>query len=285
MRMLKNNPGFPLKESKRELKKACEEYWGGKSDKFHLEQTVQHLRYQNWQLQLQAGIDLIPCNDFSYYDHVLDMSLLLGVIPSRYTPILTDIKGNTELDLYFAMARGYQKDGLDIKAMEMIKWFDTDFHYVVPEFTADQSFKLFSNKLFSEYTFAKQLLGEKAKPVIIGPVSYLLLGKEKENGFQKIELIKQLVPVYIEILNKLKSLGAVWVQLEEPFLALAFTSAEKQAFEWAYNEIKKKCFGIKILLTTYFEGLRDNIEFATKLQNEALHIDLVRAPKHLECLS
>src|SRR4029078_610699 len=128
----------------------------------------------------QAGIDMIPCNDFSFYDQVLDMSLLLGAVPTRYTAVATDIKENTEIDLYFAMARGYQKDGLDITAMEMTKWFDTNYHYIVPEVTANQTFKLFSTKLFAEFSAAKSFLGKNPKPVLIGPISYLLLGKEKE---------------------------------------------------------------------------------------------------------
>src|SRR5690606_27981255 len=151
---------------------------------------------------------LIPCNDFSFYDQVLDMSLLLGVIPHRYSPVLTQVKTNTETDLYFAMARGYQKDGLDITAMEMTKWLDTNYHYIVPEFTAGQDFKLFSEKVFGEYVAAKALLGEKAKPVLIGPVSYLLLGKEKEAGFERIDLLKKLLPVYVQVLTRLKQLGA-----------------------------------------------------------------------------
>ncbi len=140
---------------------------------------------------MEAGLDLIPCNDFSLYDQVLDMSLMLGAIPQRFVPVLTDVKTNTETDLYFAMARGYQKDGLDITAMEMTKWLDTNYHYMVPEFTAGQEFKLFSEKVFGEYVAAKALAGERAKPVLIGPVSYLLLGKEKEEGFDKIDLLQK----------------------------------------------------------------------------------------------
>src|SRR5882762_5349384 len=200
MRMLKNNPGYPRVGAHRELKKASEQYWAGKTGREELFAVARKIREQNWKLQQDAGIDLIPCNDFSFYDQVLDTSLMLGVIPQRYNAVLTENAKNKEIDLYFAMARGYQKDGLDITAMEMTKWFDTNYHYIVPEFTANQSFKIFSTKLFGEFSSAKSILDQTPKPVLIGPVSYLLLGKEKEPGFHRIELINKLVPVYIDIL-------------------------------------------------------------------------------------
>jgi len=280
--MLKNNLGYPRVGAHRELKKACEQYWAGKISRDELFTVSRKLRQQHWELQKDAGIDLIPCNDFSFYDHVLDTSLMLGVIPKRYTGILAQNEKNAEIDLYFAMARGYQKDGLDITAMEMTKWFDTNYHYIVPEFTADQQFRIFSEKVFEEFNLAKQVTGVTPKPVLIGPVSYLLLGKEKEPGFNKIDLIKKIVPVYIEILKRLKSQGAVWVQMDEPFLALDLDEKEKDAFRYAYKEIKKHCPEIKILLATYFEGLDENTVLAVNLPVSALHIDLVRAPKQLD---
>jgi len=282
MRMLKNNLGYPRVGTHRELKKACEQYWAGKINKDELYNVARQIRKENWQTQQNAGIDLIPCNDFSFYDHVLDASLMLGVIPQRYTEVLTQNKNNSELDLYFAMARGYQKDGLDITAMEMTKWFDTNYHYIVPEFTANQEFKLFSDKIFNEFTLAKEILGIIPKPVIIGPVSFLLLGKEKEEGFDKIDLIKKLIPVYIEILKRLIGHGAVWVQFDEPFLTLDLSEKEKEAFKYAYKEIKKQCPDLKTLIATYFESLHENISLAVNLPICALHIDLVRAPKQLE---
>ena len=279
--MKTHNLGYPRIGSQRQLKKACEQYWAGTIDLKDLQRTAFKIREENWQTQLQAGMDLIPCNDFSFYDQVLDMSLMLGVIPKRYTPVLTDVKTNVETDLYFAMARGYQKDGLDITAMEMTKWLDTNYHYIVPEFTADQEFNLFSQKVYGEYMAAKALLGEKAKPVLIGPVSYLLLGKEKESGFERIDLLKKVLPAYIAVLNRLKQLGAEWIQLDEPFLALDLSSKEKAAFEQAYRYIAKETAGIKILVATYFEGLSDNTQLAVNLPVAALHIDLVRAPEQL----
>jgi 5-methyltetrahydropteroyltriglutamate--homocysteine methyltransferase len=284
MRMLKNNLGYPRVGTHRELKKACEQYWAGKTGREELFSVARKLREQHWKLQQEAGIDLIPCNDFSFYDQVLDTSLMLGAIPKRYTGVLTQNEKNTETDLYFAMARGYQKDGLDITAMEMTKWFDTNYHYIVPEFTADQQFRIFSEKVFEEFNLAKQVTGSIPKPVLIGPVSYLLLGKEKEAGFDKIELIKKVVPVYIEILKRLKSQGAIWVQFDEPFLTLDLGQKEKEAYTYAYQEIKKQCPELKTLLTTYFESLHDNTSLAVKLPVSALHIDLARAPDQLNTI-
>jgi len=281
MRMLKNNLGYPRMGAQRQLKKACEQYWSGQIDREELFSAARKASEFNWQIQQDAGIDLIPCNDFSFYDHMLDMSLLLGVIPKRYTQVLTDIKGNTEIDLYFAMARGYQKDGLDITAMEMTKWFDTNYHYIVPEFTSDQQFRLFSDRIFGEFNSARRVIGKTPKPVIVGPVTYLLLGKEKEQNFNRIDLIKRLVPVYIELLNKLKNCGAEWIQIDEPYLVMDLSAEEKKAFEYAYKEIAKNCGGIKILLTSYFEGLNDNLDLAINLPVQALHVDLIRAPHQL----
>jgi 5-methyltetrahydropteroyltriglutamate--homocysteine methyltransferase len=279
--MLKNNLGYPRVGAHRELKKASEQYWAGKITRNDLFAAARQIRLQNWQTQVDAGIDLIPCNDFSFYDQVLDTSLMLGNIPERYAPVLTQNKSNTEIDLYFAMARGYQKDGLDVTAMEMTKWFDTNYHYIVPEFVQNQQFKLFSEKIFDEFILAKQHTRNIPKPVLIGPVTYLLLGKEKQPGFDKIDLIKKLVPVYIEVLKRLASYGAVWVQLDEPFLALDLTDKEKAAYAYAYMEISKQCPGIKILLTTYFESLHENTELAVTLPVSAIHVDLVRAPDQL----
>lgn len=283
--MLTNNLGYPRAGANRELKKACEQYWAGKITRQQLFLVAKNLREQHWRLQQAAGIDLIPCNDFSFYDHVLDMSLILGAIPLRYAPVVTDVQANAEIDLYFAMARGYQRDGLDITAMEMTKWFDTNYHYIVPEFTAGQTFKVFSQKLYNECSAAKAILGQPPKPVLIGPVSYLLLGKEKEKGFDRIDLIRRLVPVYIEILNRLKDDYKVdWVQLDEPFLALDLTDKQKKAFQYAYETIRNSCPHIKILVATYFGGLEDNMELACGLPICALHVDLTRAPEQLDPL-
>lgn len=277
--MLTNNLGYPRIGSHRELKKASEMYWSGKTTTRNLFQVGRNIRHENWRLQKEAGIDLIPSNDFSLYDQVLDMSMMVGAIPPRYHDVILN-KKNSELDLYFAMARGYQKDGLDITALEMTKWFDTNYHYMVPEFYRDQQFRLFSTKAIDEFYEAKEL-GIFTKPVLIGPVSYLLLGKEKEEGFDRVDLLMNLLPVYIEILRKLYALNASWVQFDEPFLVMDLTKKEKAAFVYAYAEIRKQFPSLKILIATYFGGLGDNLDLILKLQANALHIDLVRNPEQL----
>ena len=277
--MLTNNLGYPRIGSNRELKKACESYWSGKTTIQNLVQVGRDIRKHNWELQKETGIDLIPSNDFSFYDQVLDHSLMFGAIPKRYHDVILSA-GNNELDLYFAMARGYQKNGLDITAMEMTKWFDTNYHYIVPEFTKDQQFKLFSNKLLDEYNEAKRL-GINTKPVLIGPVTYLLLGKEKEVGFDRIDLIKNLLPVYIETLKKLDEQHVEWVQIDEPFLCLDLTEKDKVAFKYVYAEIRKQFPHLQIMLATYFESLRENTDLALSLPVTALHVDLVKGPDQL----
>nr|WP_209437594.1 5-methyltetrahydropteroyltriglutamate--homocysteine S-methyltransferase [Pedobacter petrophilus] len=280
MKMQTHNLGYPRIGSNRELKKASEQYWAGKITLAELLSKGRGISEQNWKLQQEAGIDLIPSNDFSYYDQILDMSLTVGAIPKRYNKVVLT-KSNNELDLYFAMARGYQKDGLDITAMEMTKWLDTNYHYIVPEFYKDQEFSLFSGKIVNEFISARQI-GIVTKPVIIGPVSYLLLGKEKEAGFDKLDLIKKLLPVYLQVLAELKEQGAEWVQFDEPFLALDIDEKAKKAYEYVYAEIKKQFPHLKVLVATYFEGLKDNLALATSLPVKALHIDLVRCPEQLE---
>ncbi|CAI8879719.1 5-methyltetrahydropteroyltriglutamate--homocysteine S-methyltransferase [Chryseobacterium sp. IT-36CA2] len=272
--------GYPRIGSKRELKKACEQYWSGKILLEELLNTGRNICNQNWNIQKEAGIDLIPCNDFSYYDQVLDMSLVVGAIPTRYHEVVLK-KNNSELDLYFAMARGYQKDGLDITAMEMTKWFDTNYHYIVPEFYKNQQFKLSSDKIFNEFAGAKQA-GINAKPVIIGLVSYLLLGKEKEEGFDKLDLAGNLLPVYTEILTKLQDQGAEWIQFDEPFLALDLTEKAKEIYLSVYTEIRKRFPKLKFIVATYFDGLKDNASLAVSLPVNTLHIDLVRNPEQLD---
>jgi len=278
--MLTQNLGYPRIGSQRELKKICENYWAGKTGYKNVLQVGKNIRHENWLMQKESGIDLIPSNDFSFYDHVLDHSLTFGAIPKRYNEVILK-KGNSELDLYFAMARGYQRDGLDVVAMEMTKWFDTNYHYIVPEFYENQPFKLFSTKIIDEFYEAKQL-GIITKPVMIGPVSYLLLGKEKQSGFEKIDLINNLLPVYLDILTRLNSLGLEYIQFDEPFLTLDLAEKEQKAFEYAYKEIRKAFPKLKIVLATYFEGLGNNLALTSSLPVNVLHIDLVRAPQQLD---
>lgn len=277
--MQNHNLGYPRIGSQRELKKACEAYWSGKISQEELLQTAQTIRQKNWQTQQEAGIHLIPVNDFSFYDQVLDMSFLLGVIPKRHQALA---QAKSPLDLYFAMARGYQQEGFDVTAMEMTKWFDTNYHYIVPEFAKNQTFQLFGNKVFEEFAEAKAL-GINAKPVLIGAVSYLLLGKEKgKETFDRIDLIDQLLPVYIQILQKLAVQGATWVQIDEPYLAMDLTDKERQIFKSVYAEIRRQVPTLKIILTNYFDCFGDNLDTALSLPVEVLHLDLVRCPSQLD---
>jgi len=278
--MLTHNLGYPRIGNHRELKKANEQYWNGKISGSELEQAAKTIRRQNWQSQKDAGIDIIPCNDFSFYDHVLDTSLMVGAVPERFHSLM-DKKQLPDIDLLFAMARGYQKGDYDITAMEMTKWFDTNYHFIVPEFKANQKFCFFSKKIIHEFQEAKRE-GFNAKPVLLGPVSYLLLGKEKEEGFHRLELIKNLLPVYLEVLKELDDADAHYIQFDEPCLSLNLTDAERKVFVKVYNNIKKAFPNLHIILATYFECYGDNLQTALHLPIQTLHLDLVRCPNQLD---
>jgi 5-methyltetrahydropteroyltriglutamate--homocysteine methyltransferase len=281
--MIAHNLGYPRIGSHRELKRACEQFWANKITRQQLKEIGRNIRQDNWLTQQQAGITLVPCNDFSFYDQVLDMSLTIGAIPKRFQPLL-DQPDVDRLTLYFAMARGYQQDSLDLKAMEMTKWFDTNYHYIVPEFTADQSFELFSDTIFAEFEEAQQTLDTTPKPVLIGPVSYLLLGKEKESGFDRLDLLDRLLPVYEQVLSRLQALGADWIQIDEPCLSLDLTDRQREAFAVAYNRLKGQFPQLKFLLASYFECYGANLNLVVQLPVDALHLDLVRCPSQLEDL-
>ncbi|GIZ09134.1 5-methyltetrahydropteroyltriglutamate--homocysteine S-methyltransferase [Flavobacterium sp. UMI-01] len=276
--MKTNNLGYPRIGNQRELKKANELYWSGKIPADELLKVGKNIRETNWKLQSEIGIDYIPSNDFSFYDQVLDLSLTVGAIPKRYHEFA---ETNTFLDLYFAMARGAQKNNQDVVAMEMTKWFDTNYHYIVPEFTKDQEFYLFSEKIIEEFKEAKAI-GIVTKPVLIGPVSYLLLGKEKEAGFHRIDLLEKLLPVYFEILTKLENEGATFIQFDEPFLALNLTDKERQALVYTYNQIHTQFPNIKINLANYFDCFGENLATALSLPIDTFHLDLVRCPLQLD---
>ncbi|MBS0031574.1 5-methyltetrahydropteroyltriglutamate--homocysteine S-methyltransferase [Chitinophaga sp. 22321] len=277
--MIIHNLGYPRIGSQRELKKACESYWTGNTTVTDLAATAAAIRLQHWTLQQQSGIDWIPCNDFSYYDQVLDTSLMVGAIPDRYRPLTA--KQLSETDLLFAMARGYQRDGDDITAMEMTKWFDTNYHYIVPEFTAGQHFQLFSRKVIEQFLEAKQA-GFNAKPVILGPVSFLLLGKEKTAGFNRLSLIDQLLPVYLEVLQQLAAAGATVVQLDEPCLSLNLAAEAVAAITNAYTKIHAAFPQLHIVLASYFECYGSHLPAVLALPVQTLHLDLVRCPSQLD---
>ncbi|WP_308993532.1 5-methyltetrahydropteroyltriglutamate--homocysteine S-methyltransferase [Mariniflexile litorale] len=269
--------GYPRIGSQRELKKACEAFWSGKTDKDELLKIASELKKQNWKQQQHLGIDLIPSNDFSFYDQVLDASLTFGCIPKRYQ----DFDKNNFLELYFAMARGHQKDNKDVTAMEMTKWFDTNYHYIVPEFEKNQHFEFFSKKVVEEYKEALAL-GIKTKPVLMGPVTFLLLGKEKETGFHKLDLLDKLLPVYYEIITELTNLDVEYIQFDEPCLALNLSQKEREAITTTYKTFHTKFPKLKIYLANYFDCYGENLDMALQLPVDTLHLDLVRCPSQLD---
>ncbi|MFJ2320366.1 5-methyltetrahydropteroyltriglutamate--homocysteine S-methyltransferase [Pseudomonas sp. NPDC087817] len=275
--------GFPRIGADRELKKSLEAYWKGDLDQAALNQVGRDLRAAHWQLQKDAGIDLLPVGDFAWYDQVLTHSLTFGVIPERFDNV-RDEHGQPSLDTLFAMARGATagccggEHGKTQYAQELTKWFDTNYHYLVPEFTADQPFKLSWEQLFDEVEEARAL-GHNVKPVIIGPLTYLWLGKAKGNEFDKLDLLERLLPVYNEILGRLAGQGVEWVQIDEPILTLDLPQAWKSAFERAYHILQYS--PLKKLVATYFSGLQDNLGLAVGLPVQGLHIDAVRAPEQL----
>ncbi len=264
--------GFPRIGARRELKAALEAYWQGRLDEEGLRRTGSELRRRHWRLQQEKGLDFVTVGDFSLYDHVLDTSLMLGVVPPRFAGM------GGGLECYFAMARGNVKAGEQVHACEMTKWFDTNYHYIVPEFRAGQTFSLGEAGLFGEISEA-QAQGYVAKPVLLGPLSYLWLGKTKGGNFDRLTLLESLLPVYGGILARCKALGVEWMQIDEPVLALDLPQAWRNAFESTYNRLQGG--GLKILLTTYFGGLGDNLRLACQLPVEGLHIDAIRAPEQL----
>ena len=268
--------GHPRIGRQRELKKACEAFWSGKIDQTELLNTAKEIKKQNWLQQQDLGVDLIPSNDFSFYDQVLDACLTFGCIPKRYN----NIDKSNYLELYFAMARGLQKDNIDVTAMEMTKWFDTNYHYIVPEFEKEQTFHFFSNKIIEEYKEALTL-GIKTKPVLIGPVTFLLQGKEKESGFHRLDLLDKLLPVYFEVIERLENLGAEYIQFDEPCLALNLSEKEQQAITKTYNKIAKKFPALKVFLANYFDCYGENLNIALQLPVDTLHLDLVKCPLQL----
>lgn len=265
------NLGFPRIGLHRELKKALESFWKGATDAAALHATAKDLRARHWTLQREAGIEVIPSNDFSFYDHMLDTSALLGAIPPRFVGIADPDQ------LYFAMARGTA----DAPAMEMTKWFDTNYHFIVPELHAGQTFTLDATKPLAHYREAKAL-GIDTRPVIVGPLTFLSLAKAKDDGLDTLDLLDAVLPAYKSLLEQFAAEGAAWVQIDEPVLVLDLSDKQKAAFRTAYDLLGKA--GPQILLTTYFGALRDNTELAASLPVAGLHIDLVRAPEQLDAV-
>lgn len=280
--------GVPRIGRRRELKFALESYWSGKSSTTNLLDVAKKLRAASWIEQRDRGVTKIPSNDFSLYDHVLDIAVMVGAIPEAYG---WD-GGDVALDTYFAMARGthgaadhvecsHGTHGHGVPALEMTKWFDTNYHYMVPELSAEQAFALTSTKPLDEFLEAKAL-GIHTRPVILGPVTFLKLAKCSGSPFERMALLPKLLPVYGALLRKLREAGADWVQIDEPCLVLDLDPAERAAVESAYRYFAAEIPELEIMLATYFGALGDNLELTLVLPVAGLHVDLVRAPEQLE---
>jgi 5-methyltetrahydropteroyltriglutamate--homocysteine methyltransferase len=281
--------GTPRIGPRRELKFALESFWSGNSSEQELLQAAAALRAANWARQTALGVTIMPSNDFSLYDHVLDTSVMVGAIPDAYGWA----GGPVPLATYFAMARGseggedascahgHPAHGHGVPAQEMTKWFDTNYHYMVPEFRAGQTFRLASRKPIEEYDEARSL-GYQTRPVLVGPVTFLKLGKSVDPSFDPLSLLDALLPVYVEVLQALAERGAEWVQLDEPCLVLDLDEAARGALRRAYQHLAERVPQLKIMLATYFGALGDNLDCALALPVAGLHVDLARAPEQLE---
>ncbi len=272
------NLGFPRFGIRREWKKACEGYWSGKTGSQELHDTADELMQRHWRLQIDAGIDVIPVGDFAWYDHVLDSIALVGAVPRRYRHHPSE---PVDVDTYFAMARGRQDGEVDVTAMEMTKWFDTNYHYIVPEFERGMEFRLASERPFEAIEKARKAGVAEPRPVLLGPASFLLLGKVTEQGVELKDLVEPLVKVYGEVLGRFADQGIGWVQMDEPVLALDLDGAGEKIFRAAYAFLRKMEKRPKMLANTYFGTVEHNLALALSL-GEGLHLDLVRAPDQLD---
>jgi 5-methyltetrahydropteroyltriglutamate--homocysteine methyltransferase len=279
-----HNLGFPRIGVQRELKRALEAYWAGKQDAGALRETGRELRARHWALQVKAGLAFVPVGDFAWYDHILEWTTLLGAVPARFAQADDQ---PVSLDTLFRMARGRAPSGQPAPACEMTKWFDTNYHYIVPELSPDQNYRIAREDLFDQVREA-QALGYKAKPVIPGPLTWLWLGKgdafsDGVGDPAKLELLDRLLPVYLKVLERFKSLGVEWVQVDEPILVLDLPEAWKKSFERVYTNLSGA--GVNVLLATYFGPLADNASVLQGLPVQGVHIDLVRAPGQLAAVA
>ncbi|KAG5940240.1 homocysteine methyltransferase Met26 [Claviceps monticola] len=273
--------GFPRMGVLRDLKKATEAYWGGKISQADLLTEATRLRLAHWKIQKDAGVDIIPSNDFALYDHVLHQIQDFGAVPERYTK-----DGLDTVDQYFAMGRGHQKGGVDVPSLEMVKWFDSNYHYVKPTLQDNQTFNLVdSPKAVAEFKEAKEA-GIATRPVLVGPVSFLHLGKaDRGQSVDPIDLLDKLLPVYEQLLVKLKEAGAETVQIDEPTLVFDLPAKTKAAFKPAYEKFASLGDKIpKLVFTTYFGDIVHNLDLLPK-DIYAVHIDLVRNPEQIETVA
>ncbi|KFF67820.1 5-methyltetrahydropteroyltriglutamate--homocysteine methyltransferase [Pectobacterium brasiliense] len=277
MAIVNHTLGFPRVGLRRELKKAQESYWAGNATQEELLTVGRELRARHWQQQKDAGVDLLPVGDFAWYDHVLTTSLLLGNVPARHQ----NKDGSVDLDTLFRIGRGRAPTGQPAAAAEMTKWFNTNYHYMVPEFTKGQQFKLTWTQLLDEVDEALAL-GHNVKPVLLGPVTYLWLGKVKGEQFDRLSLLQDILPVYQQVLAELAKRGIEWVQIDEPALVLELPQAWLAAFKPAYDALQGQ---VKLLLTTYFDSVSQNLETIKTLPVQGLHIDLVHGKDDAATLS
>ncbi|MFJ5430842.1 5-methyltetrahydropteroyltriglutamate--homocysteine S-methyltransferase [Pectobacterium actinidiae] len=277
MAIVNHTLGFPRVGLRRELKKAQENYWAGNATQEELLTVGRELRARHWQQQKDAGVDLLPVGDFAWYDHVLTTSLLLGNVPARHQ----NEDGSVDLDTLFRIGRGRAPTGQPAAAAEMTKWFNTNYHYMVPEFTKGQQFKLTWTQLLDEVDEALAL-GHNVKPVLLGPVTYLWLGKVKGEQFDRLSLLQDILPVYQQVLAELAKRGIKWVQIDEPALALELPHEWLAAFKPAYDALQGQ---VKLLLTTYFDSVSQNLETIKALPVQGLHIDLVHGKDDAATLS
>ncbi|MEN5018689.1 5-methyltetrahydropteroyltriglutamate--homocysteine S-methyltransferase [Erwinia sp. Eh17-17] len=277
MTILNHILGFPRVGLRRELKKAQESYWAGNSSQEELLATGRELRARHWQQQKEAGVNLLPVGDFAWYDHVLTTSLLLGNVPARHQ----NKDGSVDLDTLFRLGRGRAPTGEPAAAAEMTKWFNTNYHYMVPEFVQGQQFKLSWTQLLDEVDEALAL-GHKVKPVLLGPVTYLWLGKVKGEPFDRLSLLHDILPVYQQVLDELAKRNIEWVQLDEPALALELPAEWLAAFKPACDALQGKC---KLLLTTYFDSIGQNMDTIAALPVQGLHVDLVHGKDDITALN
>nr|POE82346.1 putative 5-methyltetrahydropteroyltriglutamate--homocysteine methyltransferase [Quercus suber] len=274
--------GFPRMGRLRDLKKATEAYWGDKLSREDLLAEGKRLRLEHWKIQKNAGVDIIPSNDFAYYDQVLDHIQLFGAVPDRYSK-----HGLNQLDEYFAMGRGHQKDGIDVPSLEMVKWFDSNYHYVKPTLQNNQTFKLNDDPKPVRHFLEAKEAGITTRPVILGPVSFLHLGKaDRDQTVDPISLLDKLLPVYEQLLTELKKAGAETVQIDEPVLVFDLPPKIKQAFKPAYEKLTalQGSAGPQLVLATYFGDIVHNFDVVDSALTKTygLHVDLVRNPEQLE---
>ena len=264
--------GYPRVGAKRELKFAVEAYWKGAKSEAELQETAAEIRRLNWATQKAAGADLVPVGDFSFYDHVLDLLCTLGGIPSRFG----FDAANLTLEQYFQLARGNATQ----MAMEMTKWFDTNYHFIVPEWSADTSFKVNAKNLIAQIKEAKAQ-GHDIKPTLVGPITLTYLGKKKEDFGCRIEkiLLPKLLPAYTQLLRELAAEGVDWIQIDEPILATDVAQVWLDAFAPVYKELANT--GVRIILGTYFAGVAEHVKLLGNLPVHGVHIDCVRAPEQL----